>query len=93
MRKEGVTLWAVLEEDTYETSLGDGYYAYLAAIFRLEAEAVNFARRQSREWRRWHVRRYAISWDCDGKLAVSPGPILGENITPAKILNLARHLG
>jgi hypothetical protein len=83
-------LWAVLQEDTYETSLGDGYYAYLAALFRSEPEAVRFVQEQSHEWRRWHVRQYEISCDRGGKLIILPGPTRGEAVTVEEVLNLAR---
>jgi hypothetical protein len=64
-----ITVWAVLYEDIYETSQGDGYYAYLADAFFRREDAELFAVDSSSY--RFHVRRVDLSLH-DDKIIFTP---------------------
>lgn len=90
-----LTLWATLREDIYETSFGDGYYAYVSDVFLSEADALaeqaEAAARlpeDTRGWYKWHIRRYVLS-DRDGGLHVAPEPTEAE---PTTVQVLAQKL-
>ena len=55
-----IDVWGVLKEDAYETTLGDGYYAYLEAAFDTKGEADAFISDNAEHMIRWHLRRYTI---------------------------------
>lgn len=85
-----LTVWAILKEDQYESSLGDGYYAYLdqvflrpsgaaAAVEALEADPEN-------GWYRWHIRRYRIS-GAGGSLRIDPLPSRAEPVTAEDLVS------
>jgi hypothetical protein len=54
------TVLGVLREDTYETVFGDGYYAYLSAVFDTKDEAVAFAADNKEHSVTWHIRQYDL---------------------------------
>jgi hypothetical protein len=56
-----LSVWAVLYEDVYETTLGDGYYAYLADAFFTREESERFAAHSSAY--RFHVRPVRLTFD------------------------------
>ena len=80
------TVWAVLREDTYETSFGDGYYSYVEAVYAAEEDALRFTSEHASEpWIRWHVRCYHLRLE-RGSPAVSPEPTEAEPTTPATLI-------
>jgi hypothetical protein len=56
-----LVVWAVLNEDTYETSFGDGFYIHVAGI-ALNSEDAHalVALAGETPYVRWHVRRYEL---------------------------------
>jgi hypothetical protein len=85
-----LVVWAVLFEDTYETRLGDGYYAYVAGAYPSEQAAneaisgLSDAKGEYAHWYRWHVRSYALKRF--GKtLRISPAPSEAEPTTPERL--------
>jgi hypothetical protein len=61
-----LTVWAVLHEDVYETSLGDGFYLHLHGAALNSADAQRLADLAGNsEWVKWHVRSYRIGLEND----------------------------
>lgn len=58
---EPIQVVLVLHEDTYETRIGDGYYAYLSAAFRDRSEAARWIDEQARDEQiAYHVREAVL---------------------------------
>ena len=61
-----LAVWAVLNEDTYETSFGDGLYLHVAGISLNERDAhALIALAGESQWVRWHVegvRTWPAKW-------------------------------
>jgi hypothetical protein len=71
-------VWAVLEEDNYETLFGDGFYLHLAGVTLNEADARRLAELVAPEpWIRWHIRRYDVGLGENGE-AVFLAPLKPE---------------
>jgi hypothetical protein len=63
IQREGgcLIVWAVLQEDHYETMFGDGFYPHVHGIALNEADAKRLAGSAERdEYIRWHIRAYEI---------------------------------
>jgi len=57
-----LTVWAVLEENVYETQFGDGFYLHVRGLALNSAEADRLAALGGgdSEWVKWHVRSYRL---------------------------------
>jgi hypothetical protein len=57
-----LTVWAVLNEDVYETQLGDGFYLHVHGLALNSADAQKLAALGGgdSEWVKWHVRSYRL---------------------------------
>ena len=57
-----LTVWAVLEEDVYETQFGDGFYLHVRGLALNSADAHQLAALAGgdSEWVKWHIRSYRI---------------------------------
>ena len=56
-----LVVWAILSEDAYETSFGDGLYLHVAGIALNSEDAYALAALAGdSRWLRWHVRSYQI---------------------------------
>ncbi len=61
-----LTVWAVLNEDVYETRFGDGFYLHVSGIALDSADAQRLADLAgSSEWEKWHVRSYRLGLEND----------------------------
>lgn len=86
LKKGRRTVWAVLREDTYETVFGDGYYAYVEAVYEAEEDALRFTSKHASEPSfRWHLRCFHLRLE-RGSPAVSPEPTEAEPTTPATLI-------
>lgn len=79
-------VWGVLREDGYETSFGDGYYAYLEAVFASEDDAKKFAAENPQHMINWHIRKYEIG-------LINGEPALLTKPTEREPVNLDTLLG
>lgn len=88
VNRENLTVWATLVEDTYETSQGDGYYAYLDRVFFTPSEAAAAVEAAQAGpdggWYRWHIRRYDLRRPGDG-IVMRPSPTREEPVTVEEI--------
>ena len=92
--KEGpLTVWAVLREDTYETTFGDGYYAYVAFAYLSEDSAMHTAANTTEEGMKWHVRRYDLAADGSEGCTLQPAPTKAEPTTVTGIAAALRASG
>ena len=56
-----LTIWAVLHEDIYETTFGDGFYLHVRGIALNRADAGRLAALPPDEqFSRWHVKAYVL---------------------------------
>jgi hypothetical protein len=62
-----LTVWAVLNEDVYETQFGDGFYLHAHGLALNGADAQKLAALGGgdSEWVRWHVRSYRLGLEND----------------------------
>jgi hypothetical protein len=63
IRREGgrLIVWAVLQEDSYETLFGDGFYLHVRGIALNEVDARRLADLPERDgYIRWHIRAYEL---------------------------------
>ena len=61
-----LTVWAVLNEDVYETRFGDGFYLHAHGLALDSADAQRLADLAGNsEWVKWHVRSYRLGLDND----------------------------
>jgi len=60
-------IWAVLHEDAYETSYGDGLYLHVHGLALNSADAQKLAALGGgdSEWVKWHVRSYRLGLEND----------------------------
>jgi hypothetical protein len=88
LNRGNLTVWATLKEDTYETTLGDGYYAYLDGIFATPSQAAAAVEAAQAEpdagSYRWHIRRYDLRRS-GSQLLVRPSPTRQEPVTVGEI--------
>ena len=59
-RREPVTVFIVLFEDIYETTLGDGEFHYFRDVFLTREEAQRYQDQNRQEWERLHLRQMVI---------------------------------
>jgi hypothetical protein len=61
-----LTVWAVLNEDVYESQFGDGFYLHVSGIALNSADAPRLADLSGNsEWLKWHVRSYRLGLEND----------------------------
>jgi hypothetical protein len=61
-----LTVWAVLNEDVYETQFGDGFYLHAHGLALNSADAQRLADLAGNsEWVKWHVRSYRLGLEND----------------------------
>ena len=61
-----LTVWAVLNEDVYETQFGDGFYLHAHGLALDSADAQRLADLAGNsEWVKWHVRSYRLGLEND----------------------------
>jgi hypothetical protein len=62
-----LTVWAVLNEDVYETQLGDGFYlhAHGLALNSTDAQRLAALGGGDSQWVKWHVRSYRLGLEND----------------------------
>jgi hypothetical protein len=63
IRRDGgrLIVWAVLQEDCYETMFGDGFYLHVRGIALNEEDAKRLANLAEHDsFFRWHIRAYEI---------------------------------
>jgi hypothetical protein len=76
-----LTVWAFLREDSYETLLGDGYYAYVDQLFLTPTEAARaIETTQPKQMIKVHIRRYDLTRGGDG-IQITPAPTEQEPTT------------
>lgn len=93
LAKRPLLVWAILREDTYETQLGDGYYAYLVRAFLSEDAARHAAANANEKWMKWHVRSYNLFADGFGGCTIWPVPTQAEPTTATRIAEALRASG
>lgn len=62
-KREMVTVFVVLYEDTYETALGDGEFHYFRDVFLTREDAQRYMDQNRKEWERLHLRPMAVQLD------------------------------
>ena len=69
-----LTVWAVLNEDVYETSYGDGFYlhAHGLALNSADAEKLAALGGCDKELEKWHVRSYRLGLENDLPVFTEP---------------------
>ena len=69
-----LTVWAVLNEDVYETSYGDGFYlhAHGLALNSADAERLAALGGGDKELEKWHVRSYRLGLENDLPVFTEP---------------------
>jgi hypothetical protein len=69
-----LTVWAVLNEDVYETQLGDGFYlhAYGHALNSEDANRLAALGGEDRKLVKWHVRSYRLGLENDLPVFTAP---------------------
>ena len=61
-----LTVWAVLNEDVYESQFGDGFYLHVEAIALNGEDAERLAALPVvSEWTKWYVRSYRLGLEND----------------------------
>jgi hypothetical protein len=62
-----LTVWAVLEEDVYETQFGDGFYLHVRGLALNSADADRLAALGGGDSKlvKWHVRSYRLGLEND----------------------------
>jgi len=61
-----LTVWAVLNEDVYETQFGDGFYLHAHGLALDSADAQRLADLAGNsEWVKWYVRSYRLGLEND----------------------------
>ncbi len=62
-----LTVWAVLEEDVYETQFGDGFYLHVHGLALNSADAHRLAALGGGDSKlvKWHVRSYRLGLEND----------------------------
>ncbi len=69
-----LTVWAVLNEDVYETSFGDGFYLHVSGIALDSADAERLAALGGgdKKLEKWHVRSYRLGLENDLPVFTEP---------------------
>lgn len=81
-------VWAIMEEDTYETAFGDGFYLHLRAIAWSAVDAELLMQRMPKASDcRWHCRSYELGLR-DGQPALSHSWPREEEFYLAELLRL-----
>jgi hypothetical protein len=62
-----LTVWAVLDEDVYESQFGDGFYLHVSGIALNSADAERLVALGGgdRKLEKWHVRSYRLGLEND----------------------------
>lgn len=75
MDADGIlAVWAVLNEDVYETSFGDGFYLHVSGIALDSADAERLAALGGgdKKLEKWHVRNYRLGLENDLPVFTEP---------------------
>ena len=94
--EESLQVFLVLREDIYETTFGDGYFAYFVNAFRTELEAASWVAGQPHEYAEPHTGfRYPIlpgtlARDASGAWTLRCKLVAGE---AAPVANVVQALG
>jgi len=75
IEREGgrLTVWAILQEDDYETMLGDGFFLHVHGIALNEGDAIRLAVLAGRDgYVRWHIRPYEIGIENGAPALLAP---------------------
>jgi hypothetical protein len=69
-----LTVWAVLNEDVYETSFGDGFYLHVSGIALVSADAERLVELGGgdKKLEKWHVRSYRLGLENDLPVFTEP---------------------
>ncbi|HWY62840.1 MAG TPA: hypothetical protein VNW15_13140 [Rhizomicrobium sp.] len=69
-----LTVWAVLDEDVYETQFGDGFYlhAHGLALNSADAERLVALGGGDKKLQKWHVRSYRLGLENDLPVFTEP---------------------
>jgi hypothetical protein len=69
-----LTVWAVLNEDVYETQFGDGFYlhAYGLALNSADADRLAALGGDDKKLVKWHVRSYRLGLENDLPVFTAP---------------------
>jgi hypothetical protein len=69
-----LTVWAVLNEDVYETSFGDGFYLHVSGIALVSADAERLVALGGgdKKLEKWHVRSYRLGLENDLPVFTEP---------------------
>jgi hypothetical protein len=90
LERAGGTLpvWAIMDEDTYETTLGDGFYLHLRAVAWSVSDAEQMLQQMpSERMTRWHLRSYALGVQNGWPALLQPWP-KSEEFYLAQLLRL-----
>ena len=69
-----LSVWAVLHEDVYETTLGDGFYPHVRGIALNSPDAHKLAALAggNSQYAKWHVRGYRLELKDNAPVFVTP---------------------
>jgi len=69
-----LTVWAVLNEDVYETQFGDGFYLHVCGLALNSADADRLAALGGgdKKLEKWHVRAYRLGLENDQPVFTEP---------------------
>ena len=69
-----LTVWAVLNEDVYETDFGDGFYLHVRGIALVSADAERLVALGGgdKKLEKWHVRSYRLGLENDLPVFTEP---------------------
>jgi hypothetical protein len=88
-----LTIWAVLREDCYETTFGDGFYLHMQGVALNEADAKRLADLAPRDgYYRWHIRAYEIALEDGAPILLAPQKV-DEEFKIADIIALLAEIG
>ncbi|MBO1081820.1 hypothetical protein [Roseomonas haemaphysalidis] len=90
LKQAGGTLpvWAIMDEDTYETFFGDGFYLHLRAIAWSANDAEQMLQQMpSEHMTSWHLRSYTLGVHNDRPALLHPWP-KSEEFYLAQLLRL-----
>ena len=87
-----LTIWAVLHEDVYETTFGDGFYLHACGIALNRADADRLvALAPVEQFARWHVKTYVLGLSNDMPILLEPWP-LSEEFTIGTIVEILAEI-
>jgi hypothetical protein len=88
-----LTVWAILQEDRYEMTLGNGFYLHVQGIALNEADAKRLADLAPRDGDyRWHIRDYEIGLEEGAPAFLAPLEV-EEEFKIADIIALLTEIG